>query len=40
MEETECSETPAYIIQTPRYYPEENMKQSENGESFKLSEDP
>jgi hypothetical protein len=30
MEQTECSETSAYKIQTPRNYPEENIQQ-ENG---------
>jgi len=32
---TECSETSAYKIQTPRNYPEENTQQSEHGESLK-----
>ena len=27
MEQTECSETSAYKIQTPEYYPEESIKQ-------------
>jgi hypothetical protein len=27
MEQTECSETSAYKIQTPGIYPEENIKQ-------------
>jgi len=27
MEQTECSETPAYKIQTPGNYPEENIQQ-------------
>jgi len=27
MEQTECSETSAYKIQTPRNYPEENIQQ-------------
>ena len=27
MEQTECSETSAYTIQTPGNYPEENMQQ-------------
>jgi len=35
MEQTECSETSAYKIQTPGYYPEENIKHSEHGESLK-----
>jgi len=29
MEQTECSETSAYKIQTPGNYPEENIKQGE-----------
>ena len=29
MEQTECSETSAYKIQTPRYYLEENIHQVE-----------
>jgi len=28
MEQTECSETSAYKIQTPGNYPEENIQQS------------
>jgi hypothetical protein len=32
---TECSETSALKIQTPRNYPEESMQHSENGESLK-----
>jgi hypothetical protein len=35
MEQTECSETPAYKIQTPGKYPEENIQHSEHGESLK-----
>jgi hypothetical protein len=35
MEETECSETLAYKIQTPGNYPEESIQQSEQGESLK-----
>ena len=35
MEDTECSETSAYKIQTPGNYPEENLKHSEHGESLK-----
>ena len=35
MEQIECSETPAYIIQTPGNYPKENIIYSENGESLK-----
>ena len=35
MEHTECSETSAYIIQTPGNYPKENIMYSEHGESLK-----
>jgi len=35
MEQTECSETSAYKIQTPGNYPEESMQHSEQGESLK-----
>jgi len=35
MEQTECSETSAYKIQTPGNYPEENMQHTEDGESLK-----
>jgi len=35
MEQTECSETSAYKIQTPGKYPEESIKHSEHGESLK-----
>ena len=35
MEQTECSETSAYTIQTPGNYPEENMQHTEHGESLK-----
>jgi len=35
MEQTECSETSAYKIQTPGNYPEESIKHSEEGESLK-----
>ena len=35
MEQTECSETSAYKIQTPGNYPEENMQRTEHGESLK-----
>jgi hypothetical protein len=38
MEQTECSETPAYKILTPRNYPEENIRHTEQGESLKSSE--
>ena len=33
MEQTECSETSAYKIQTPWNYPEESIQHSEHGES-------
>jgi len=35
MEQTECSETPAYKIQTPGNYPEENIQHTEHGERLK-----
>jgi hypothetical protein len=35
MEQTECSETSAYKIQTPGNYPEESIQHSEDGESLK-----
>ena len=35
MEQTECSETSVYKIQTPGNYPEENIKHTEHGESLK-----
>jgi len=35
MEQIECSETSAYIIQTPGNYPKENKIYSEHGESLK-----
>jgi len=35
MEQTECSETSAYTIQTPGNYPEENIQHTELGESLK-----
>ena len=34
-EQTECSETLAYEIQTPEYYPEESIEHSEHGDSLK-----
>jgi hypothetical protein len=34
-DETECSETSAYKIQTPGNYPEESIQHSEHGESLK-----
>jgi len=35
MEQTECSETSAYKIQTPGNYPEENIQHTEHGKSLK-----
>jgi len=35
MEQTACSETSAYKIQTPGNYPEESIRHSEHGESLK-----
>jgi hypothetical protein len=35
MEQTECSETSTYKIQTPGNYPEENIQHTEHGESLK-----
>jgi len=35
MEQTECSETSAYKIQTPGNYPEENIQHTEHSESLK-----
>jgi hypothetical protein len=35
MEQTECSETSAYKIQTLGNYPEESIQHSEHGESLK-----
>jgi len=35
MELTECSETSAHKIQTPRNNPEENIQHLEQGESLK-----
>jgi hypothetical protein len=35
LEQTECSETSAYKIQTPANYPEESIQNSEHGESLK-----
>jgi hypothetical protein len=37
MEQTVCSETLAYKIQTPGNYPEESLQHSEHGESLKSS---
>jgi hypothetical protein len=36
MEQTECSETLAYKIQTPGNYPEEKVQHTVHGESLKL----
>jgi hypothetical protein len=35
MEQTECSETSVYKIQTPENYPEESIQHPEHGESLK-----
>jgi hypothetical protein len=35
MEQTECSETSAYKLQTPGNYPKESIQQVEHGESLK-----
>jgi len=35
MEQTECSETSAYKLQTPGNYPEESIQHTEHGESLK-----
>jgi hypothetical protein len=35
MEQTVCSETSAYIIQTPGNYPEDSIQHSEHGERLK-----
>jgi len=35
MEETECSETSAYKLQTPEKYPKESIQHTEQGESLK-----
>jgi hypothetical protein len=35
MEQTECSETSAYKIQTPGNYPQENVQYAKHGESLK-----
>jgi hypothetical protein len=37
MEQTECSETLAFKLQTPVNHPEESVRRSEHGESLKLS---
>ena len=36
MEQTECSETSAYKIQTPGNYQKESIQHTEHGESLKL----
>jgi len=36
MEQTECSETSAYKIQTPGNYPKESIQHTEQGGSLKL----
>ena len=38
MEQIECSETSAYINQTPGNHPKENKQHSEHGESLKSRE--
>jgi len=35
MEQAECSETSAYKIQRPGYYPEVNIQHTKHGESLK-----
>jgi len=35
MEQTECSETSAYELQTPGNYPKESIQRTEHGESLK-----
>jgi len=35
MEQTECSETPVYKLQTPGNYPKESIQHTEHGESLK-----
>jgi hypothetical protein len=40
MEQTECSETLAYKIETPGNYPEESIQLSEHGESLKSRNKP
>jgi len=35
MEQTECSETSAYKLQTPGNYPKESTQHTEHGESLK-----
>jgi len=36
MEQTECSETSAYKLQTPGNYPKESIEHTEHGKSLKL----
>ena len=36
MEQTECSETSAYKLHTPGYYPKESIQHTAHGESLKL----
>jgi hypothetical protein len=38
MEQTECSETSAYIIQMQGNYPEESIQHSEQGKGLKSKE--
>jgi hypothetical protein len=40
MEQTECSETSAYKLQTPENYPEESIQHLERGESLKSEQKP
>jgi hypothetical protein len=40
MEQTECSETSAYKIQTAGNYPEESIQPTEHGESLKSGKTP
>ena len=35
MEQTDCSETSAYKVETPGNYPEENIQHVEHGENLK-----
>ena len=35
MEQTECSETSAYKLQTPGHYPKESIQHTEHDESLK-----
>jgi len=35
MEQTECSKTSAYKLQTPGNYPKESIQRTEHGESLK-----